>query len=283
MNSIPPIPWRYVVPILIGGGLFIYFSGRAPDGVAPAEISSALIYTFNDDGVLNEAGSMNASSSAYWWLNSGGLLTIQNGVGRTVHGALPADDRWRKAYAKSNPTDTDDGIHPQNIFRLVTRSKWNNFSAHAYFMIDAYQNSDSPHRNESNGILLMSRYQDGDNLYYAGIRVDGMAVIKKKVSGVYYTLAEKPVFPGIYNHDTGTNLIPDHRWIGLKCDIVTMDNGSVKINLSLDDGWTGTWTLILEASDSGSLGPAITGKAYAGIRTDFMDVSFDDYEMQELQ
>ena len=38
-------------------------------------------------------------------------------------------------------------------------------------------------------MLLFNRYQDGQTLYYGGVRVDGAAVIKKKLAGVYTTLA----------------------------------------------------------------------------------------------
>jgi len=124
----------------------------------------------------------------------------------------------------------------------------------------------------------MSRYQDGNNLYYSGIRVDGNAIIKKKISGVYYTLASKKVFPGTYNKLSNPNLLPKNTWIGLK-SIANNTNGNVNIKLYMDKGKTGNWTLIVEAYDNGKYGPLISNEGYSGIRTDFMDVEFDDFWM----
>ena len=125
-----------------------------------------------------------------------GQMIFENGIGKTIQGDFPEGSKWQKKYEKSNPKDTDNGTHPQNIFRLVTKAKWQNFDQEAYFRINRLNLSSSDNRNESNGILLFNRYEDGDNLYYTGLRVDGTAVIKKKYAGKYYTLSEKVFFPG---------------------------------------------------------------------------------------
>jgi hypothetical protein len=249
-----------------------------------ATVSSPFLYTFNATGKLVETGSISLSSSPYFWLNSGAYMPIADGVGGTVQGTLPASDPWRLIYAGSNPADTDNGYRPQNIFRLVTRSAWSNVREEAYFKIHADNLSASKNRNASNGLLLMSRYQGGDTLYYAGIRVDGAAVIKKKKNGTYYTLGYEKLFAGTYDRTKNPNLLPKHIWIGLRSETVTNADGTVTVKLYTDVGKTGTWTLALSAVDDGKTygGAALTKSGYAGIRTDFMDVSFDNFRLTRM-
>src|SRR3990172_10201649 len=161
-----------------------------------APLGSTFNYTFDSPGTLVEAGRMSDSVSPYWWLSSGAYLHVGSGVGSTIQGTLPSNDYWRRYYAQTSATDTDNGYRPQNLFRLVTRSRWQNFRQQIYFRIRRDNLSASPNRNASNGLLLMSRYLDQNNLYYAGIRVDGAAVIKKKYLGKYYTMAYARMFTG---------------------------------------------------------------------------------------
>lgn len=212
-------------------------------------MASPFIYSFNVDGVLNETGEMDESSSPYWWLNSGGTMKIKEGSGSTNIGEMSKLSKWRVLYKISNSKDTDDGYHPQNIFRLVTRNKWQNFSSQGYFNILKDNLSSSSNRNASNGVLLILRYQDGDNLYYAGIRVDGTAVIKKKINGEYTTLAQQKIFDGVYDRETNPNLLPKNKWLGLRSE-VTNENNSVRIKLFGDLNQTGEWQKIMEVVDS---------------------------------
>ena len=250
--------------------LALYFSLREE------EVSPPFLYHFDSNGTLAESESAKLSTSPYWWLDSGGLLEIHDGFGHSISGELDENNYWRKLYTSSNPTDTDNGYRPQNIFRLITKGKWENVTQEAYFYIRTYNKSESANRNESNGILLLSRYQDEDDLYYAGIRVDGHAVIKKKIDGIYYTLSEAKILTGTYNRDTEPNLLPVNKWIGLKSTTETLTDRGVFITLSIDQG--DGWVQILEAWDDGTSTPMIKGSGFAGIRTDFMDVSFDQYK-----
>src|SRR3989338_3479902 len=158
----------------------IYFTGLAYTArdQAIAATQSSFSYSFSVDGSLQESGSMDKSTSPFWWLNSGGLFILKDGLGMTIQGDLNAANKWNIAYASANPVDTDIGYRPQNIFRLVTKSKWQNFDQRVYFKITKLNMSESPNRNASNGFLLFNRYIDGDNLYYTGVRVDGSVVIK---------------------------------------------------------------------------------------------------------
>lgn len=274
----------------VTGALIALVTTLAPVGFAPAMaapariVSSPFLYDFRVNGTLEEASTMDASSSPYFWLNSGGLMYLLNGVGMTVQGNLPLWQRWNKMYAAANPLDTDGGAHPQNLFRLVTRSKWQNFSQEAYFNITKYNVSASPNRDGHNGILFFNHYAlNGQTLYYAGIRVDGSAIIKKKLNGRYTTLASNKVLPGTYNRSTNPNLIPTNTWIGMRSVIRDNSNGSVTVDLYTDIGRTGVWKKVLSTTDNGINGPAITGSGYAGIRTDFMDAKFDDYRNANVQ
>ena len=177
----------------------------------------------------------------------------------------------------------------REILRLVTRSKWQNMSQEVYFKINKDNMSASPNRNASNGVLLFNRYKDGNNLYYTGVRVDGAVVIKKKINGDYHTVAYKKVFPGSYNRDTSPNLLPKNVWMGIKSEVKTGPNGTVAINVFMKKsppagGVTGAWELAISGVDDGAKygGAAITESGYAGIRTDFMDLEFDDYRIANI-
>ncbi len=275
--------------ILIGAALalgvlfLVRQAARTPD--APPS-GGTVIRSFSDDfsadGTLEEAGDSAESKDADWWLGSGAYFYRAGGVGRTVRGQLEADSKWQTAYAKNDPGETDGGFHPQNIFRLVTRSRWGNLTQQVYGRCVEYYRSGDEHRSASNGLLLFNRYRDEDNLYYAGVRVDGTAIIKKKVGGVYYTLASHPVFAGDYDRETNPNLLPAG-WIGLRSEVADRADGAVEIKFYVDRDRSGRWELVLEARDDGRSygGAALTGEGYAGIRTDFMDAEFDDYEISE--
>src|SRR6185436_11937077 len=203
-----------------------------------ADVGSVFNDSFTEGGILSEAGSMRDSESSDWWVNSGGYLYSNPELSGTIQGSLPSSDRWFKEYASSNPEDTDNGEHPQNIFRLVSRTLWQNFSQEAYFKITAHNKSESENRNQSNGLLLFNRYADGNNLYYTGVRVDGDLVIKKKQAGKYTTLAQEEIFPGDYDANDNPNLIPVGEWIGLKSVVTTDEDGVVSIKLYTDVGKT---------------------------------------------
>jgi hypothetical protein len=200
-------------------------------------------------------------------------------------GDAPLLDHWRIAYSLNNPIDTDGGKHPQNLFRLVSRSSWKNVRVDAKFKILKDNWSESSNRNASNGLLLMNRYDryvNGDNLYYAGLRVDGHAVIKKKYKGTYYTMATKREFAGTYATGENINILPHGQWITIRSETVTNGDDSVSVRLYMQRQ-DGTWKKLLEARDTGQYGGApITSSGYFGIRTDFMDVAFDSIRAETI-
>ncbi len=276
--------------IAILAAMHIISQRSAPPAEEQPLRPSSFTYVFNVPEILYESDSTEHSSSPYWWLDSGGKMFDNGSYGGTVQGRLAILDHWRLAYAITNPVDTDNGFHPQNIFRLVSKSLWSNVQQEFFFKITADNFSRSKNRNESNGVLLMSRYQDGDTLgrsptgetlYYAGIRVDGTAVIKKKYQGVYYTMAQQKIFPGHYSRVEDINLLPHDTWLGLRAQTITQRDGTVTIRMYLTDE-KGTWHEILSALDDGKRfgNTPIIGEGHIGIRTDFMDVQFQSFHAE---
>jgi len=228
---------------------------------------------------------MSESSSPYFWVNSGAYLPIQDGLGKTVQGALPANDPWRLLYAANNPLDTGNGYYPQNIFRLLTRSTWTDDVQEIQFKIQHTNLTNTPNRDGYSGILFFSRYRDSDTLYYAGIRMDGKAVIKKKYRGTYYTMDLKTVFPGTYDKVKTPTLLPQKQWMRMRLSTQGVQDGSVVLTLYLDRNNDGQYVEIARAVDTdGSYSgtPPITGPGYAGIRTDYQDIFFNDYKLMAL-
>lgn len=248
-----------------------------------AEAKRTFTDSFSTSKVLEESG-QNKILDPDWWLNSGAYFYSGNGVGSTVAGELAIGSKWQKSYAQSNPSETDGGVHPQNIFRLVTRTKWKVFTQQVYFEIARYIPSTNLNRKESNGVFLFNRYLDGDNVYYAGIRVDGTVSLKKKIHGVYYDMAHAQIVKDTkYNRETNPNLLPEKTWIGFQTRVWDNADKSVGIAIYLDLQNNGTWTKVLETKDNGRSygGPVFTEPGYAGIRTDFMDANFKAYSIVE--
>jgi hypothetical protein len=258
-------------------------ASSTPTTSTPAPDPSSFSDSFSTTATIVETNSASLSSSQRWWVNSGAYLYTGNANAKTVSGALPASDSWFKEYAATNPEDTDGGVHPQNIFRLVQKGLWQNFSQEVYYTISAINQSASTNRNASNGLFLFNRYQNGDNLYYVGLRVDGNAVIKKKYNGTYYTMASTKVFPGTYNRDTSANLLPLNTPIGIR-SVVTNTTAGVTIKMYTDVGNTGVWKLTLETTDApGMYGSAVIDtEGFAGIRTDFLDAAFTNYKITAI-
>ncbi len=244
---------------------------------------------FSDSFTLEEAGDMEDSTDDIFWVNSGAFLISESGVGRTLFGELSKGDKWQVKYQDARVAtakETDGGYHPQNIFRLVTKSKWKNLEQEAFYNIRKYNLSNSFYRKASNAILLFNRYQDGYNLYYVGLRVDGNIIVKKKYKKKYYTMASEKVLDGVYNQKSTPNLIPINKWIGIKSEVKTIEGSQVEIKVSIkmdrdEEDWTEVLTVIDDGESFG--GDAILEEGYAGIRTDFMDVEFDDYFVGEIR
>lgn len=247
-------------------------------------VASPFIYNFDSPRTLHETGSMNRSMSPYWWLNSGGQFIVEEDFGKTIQGEAPFLNRWRILYSLTNPIDTDEGLHPQNLFRLVSRHTWGNATTQLSFRITEFNLSNSPNRNASNGVLLFGRYEDGDNLYYAGIRDDGQAVIKKKINGAYHTLAIQPIFgtPDKYDRDARPTLLPDGAWMAIRMSIENAWDGSVLIRLSIDRENNGSFISILSVRDTGIGGEPFRGEGHIGIRTDFKDVEFQAFRVDSI-
>ena len=242
------------------------------------------IETFEANKTVYEAPSELQSSSEMWWVNSGAFMQSINGIGGTIQGDLAADSLWREKYVTNKAERTANGFRPQNIFRLLTRDHATNSSGELEFKITLTDSTDSKERAGSNGVLLFGRYMDSDNLYYAGLRVDGDLVIKKKTEGEYYTLSQKNVYQGEYNKDLNPNLIPENEWMKIKADFVNLDDYTVMITLYFDSSADGIYDDRIVAVDDGHTygGSAFTDEGHFGIRTDFMDVQFENFVLKTI-
>lgn len=219
-------------------------------------------------------------STGEWHLVSGGQALIQEGQIGTIQGALSSSSKWRKAYLRKNPLDTNNGFLPQNIFLLLSREIYEHPLSQVYFNIQKTNLTESPNRSEWNGVYLVSRHKDTSNFYLAGLRVDGQASIRKKVAGVYTTLAVEPVFTSsVYDKDLEPNLIPQDKWTGLRSTLTTDVDGRVRIVLEGDLAGTGEWQVLAEAVDSGVL---VEDSAPTGLKSDFMDVIYTGYSVEEI-
>lgn len=244
--------------------------------------SSSWSYQFSADGILRETLSPSQSSSPYWWLSSGGMLLLENGAGKTNQGSLSVADPVRIAYAQKLPAQTDNGFHPQNLFQLLTKQTWGDATQEADITILADNIWNPANTNPWNGVHLISRYRDGNNYYYIGMRMDGAIAIKKKIDGLYYTLAEQKHFPGTYSKFISPSLLPKGRTMGLRSETLTNTDGSVTVRAYLDENNTGNWQLVTSAIDRGSGGAPFTAEGYGGIISSFMDVAFDNYAVNEV-
>jgi hypothetical protein len=225
-------------------------------------------------GTLEEAPEIAASSDPDWWVSSGALF-FRNDVARTNHGDLPAESPWRQRYARSNPTDTDGGAHPQNVFRLVRRRVLGDVAQEVGFRVDATSRSASPNRNASNGVFLFQRYLSENDDYASGVRVDGQATIKKKTGGTTRTLALRDLYAhgAAWDRDVNFTFLPQGRTIAMRTETRNQPDGSVDLRLFVDGD------LVLEVIDGTG---GLTSPGLTGIRSDFMDVEFEGYEVTPL-
>lgn len=253
------------------------------EAAAQTPLSRAWLYNFDSAGTLYEAASPDKSSSPYWWLNSGAMMILEGGVGRTVHKALPLTNPWLLTYRLNNLLDTDGGRYPQNLFRLVSKLSVGDSDITVNYRVLAVNMTDTPNRDGYSGIFLFSRYQDGDNLYYAGVRHDGDVVIKKKIGGIYHTLGQVEHFPSYrdYERYTNPNLIPGQVWQRLR--LVTKTEGdSIRLTFYVADSVRSSWEEVLSVVDDGVGGKPHHDAGRFGLRTDFMDVQFDNYRVDPL-
>jgi hypothetical protein len=229
-------------------GSLVSDSFSLPDGLITNE------YAYFDP---SDPASVN---SATWQLDSGSLFAL-GGSGWTGN----PDDVEPNAKS-TNGTDSA-------IFRLVTkRSDLGNVSV--TFRLDNRKlvSTSSTPAVDWDGIHVFLRYQSEFSLYYASInRRDGTSVIKKKVKGgpdnggTYYDLTDYVSHP-----------VPYGTWQNVKATVKTNANGSVTIAL-----YSGG-TLIVQATDNGVGGPAITQPGRVGLRGDNSDFLFDDFRVDPL-
>jgi hypothetical protein len=219
-------------------------------------------------------------------VNSGAIFVVDNGLARTASGPIYQLKKWQELYAADDPVDTDGGWYPQNIFRLINSSSNLNTKQEVYFNVERYRLSESPNRNMTNGVFVFTRYIDSQNLYLAGLRVDGTAVIKRKLNGIYQTLATVPFAnSSLYDSKINPNLLPTGKWIGMALESKNNSDGTVGIKFTVDLNDGKGWRVMLETTDNPaaiSHGTTLLKPGRGGIRTDFLDINFKHYKLQAL-
>lgn len=245
-----------------------------------AEVQSSFFDDFGTKTTIIETNYMDESSSPFWWLSSGGELITSEGVGKTVQGRLGKIVR-RPANAMLS-MDIEAGFRPQNIFRLITRHSWKDSREEVYFKINKVNQTESPNRNISNGVYLINHYQGEGDVYYLGLQVDGSVVIKKKKNDTFSLIDIKSFYSADapYRRDTNPNILPGNQWIGMRSILRMMSDG-LHLALYIDKTGSGDWVLAAEGIDNGKKG-GILKDGYGGIRTDFMDVEFDNFKITAL-
>ena len=97
-------------------------------------------------------------------------------------------------------------------------------------------------------------------------------------------MAEKQIFPGDYEREKDMSLVPQIEWLTLRTETTTNKKGVVTISLFMKRATETKWTLLLKGLDTGTNfdSPPLVGSHPLGIRTDFMDVEFDNFMAEKL-
>jgi len=172
------------------------YGALGSDVLAVAARAADFVYTFSGTGTLEEAGSMNESASPDFWLSSGATrLDVQRPrsdiAGRAnrnpTRGACDTLNPTRKtrtaAFIRRTSSGSSTVTRGRIRGRVSTSPSRRRTSAHR-----------RPQRDQRH--LPLHPLLDQNNLYDAGLRADGQLVIKKKIAGVYSTLAVAPLFSG---------------------------------------------------------------------------------------
>jgi hypothetical protein len=198
-------------------------------------------------------------------LLAGGYATVTEDGLETIQGAVEKDDPWRSKYLRSNAMDTESGYYPQNVFRLVTVESYKDSSTEVYFNVRNFNPSTSPNKNDSNGVYILSRYTEVGNFYMAGLDMLGNAVIRKRLWGAYTTLTDAKLLEAL----------PRDTLIGLRLVTETLSD-TTQLKLYVDQGEG--LKLVMEVEDTGE----IIKEGYAGLRSDFMDVVYENFKVENI-
>jgi hypothetical protein len=173
--------------------------------------------------------------------------------------------------ARNGGKNSRQGWTDDFIFRMVTISRdqagekimWTDQTMAATLMIRRNKWDRKNEIENYSGLHVFFRYQDSDNLYVASARNDGQMTIKQKCNGTYETLAVGKL-PDRYLDDRKEGRLKPGVWINLKVSAVGpyltfYIDGEPMLNansVSLEWGTT-------------------------GIRTDNVEIYFDDLKMGE--
>lgn len=233
------------------------------------------------NGGLQEADQERLSDSNEWWLEAGGLVHITDTGFKTLHGPVADDNQMRLKYAEYSSRVSDNGYHPQNSFRLYNRNSAENKHQEMTATVDADNLYNRDNVQPWNGLSQVMRFQDSDDYYFAEIRMDGKAVIKRVHDGLFTTLAAEKIFPGEYDAMENHNLIPLNTPIHMTSDITTTDDGNVEITFTVDVENDGNVEGQLSVVDDGSryANDPLTKSGKSGVYSDYMEMTVTDYSV----
>ncbi|MCA9308573.1 hypothetical protein KC980_03600 [candidate division WWE3 bacterium] len=240
-------------------------------GIVSVFIVTIVVITQQNQTLIEDKPNLNYR----WNIVSGGILNIKKSVLSTNIGELNTQNPVYKLYQNKAPIDSDNGKHPQNLFKITTKRSYINSTQKITYKIKKLNLSDSPNRNNTNGIFLLSKYKNEQTYYKAGLRVDGNFIISRTLNGETQILAAKTYFLGDYDRTQTPYLINTSEEDLLKFETIETKDG-VMLKLYYRDTPKRDWFTMLEVFDPTDM--AIVSKGKNGIQTDFMDVEFTNYK-----
>src|SRR3989344_2477980 len=105
----------FFISVFLGQYFSKVFSGSVD---SPNILTTHNCLQFPDNLLLEESSEEVNSEDECWWLNSGAFFLVRGGIGGTIVGPLHISSKWVQLYNLSDPKDTEQGMYPQNIFRL---------------------------------------------------------------------------------------------------------------------------------------------------------------------
>lgn len=213
--------------------------------------------------VTNEFAYFNPSNPAAvrssTWIVTSGSLFVHDNTG------------WTGVPDRGSPGPTSATVTDSSVFRAVTQNAdFQNVTVSFGLLVQRFVPPATGKTPGWQGVHVFLRYQSPSLLYVVSVdRVDGVIVIKKKVSGgtvdggTYYTLASV----------NGKSV--SGRWEQVRASVVN-EGAGVDIKLWLDG------QLRLQAVDNG-IGdvPPITQPGRVGIRGDFTEFEFNHFTVSK--
>ncbi|MDQ3099585.1 MAG: hypothetical protein M3Q44_07625 [bacterium] len=263
----------------------------SPSAMLETESHNSVLFEFDINTPRDILEGEGGDSLGQWWLTSGGVLHIKEGVLQTPDRDTTKDDRWY--HANANSSDPAKITKPEIVNRGFSADSesesWSDYSITTIITPTENMVTTSPEVDGTDGIDLfiyaaLKRNTNGGldyNTYVAYLTKDGRIMIKKRYvneSGeiLYGLIAERKLLKGTYVK--GQSLIPIGHPILLRASAQS-DNGSTEIAFLVDippfEGFNGVSGAVggiddgnLRDEEGGKGMGAAYNKGRAGLRTD---------------